>query len=115
VLYVGDTGRTHGEFRPHHLMAFDVTADGRGVTNPRVFAVIEPWVPDGFRVDVEGNVFVTAGDGVQVFNRTGNLLGKILTPQTAGNVSFGMADRQTLFIGATNSLWSIRLNTAGAR
>jgi gluconolactonase len=115
VLYVGDTGRTHGEFRAHQLMAFDVTPDGASLTNPRVFAVIEPWVPDGFRVDVEGNLFVTSGDGVQVFNPAGKMLGKILTPQTAGNCSFGMSDRQTLFVGATNSLWSIRLNTAGVR
>ena len=115
VLYVGDTGRTHGDFRAHHLMAFDVTADGAGLTNPRVFAVIDPWVPDGFRVDVDGNVFVTAGDGVQVFSPAGKMLGKILTPQSAGNCSFGMSDLQTLFIGATKSLWSIRLNTVGAR
>jgi len=64
VLYVGDTGRTHGEFHTHHLRAFDVTPDGTGLTNPRVFAVIEPWVPDGLRIDVDGNLFVTAGDGV---------------------------------------------------
>jgi len=115
VLYVGDTGRTHGEFRPHHIMALDVTADGAGLTNPRVFAVIEPGVPDGFRVDADGNLFVTAGDGVQVFGPRGKMLGKILTPETAGNCSFGMSDHQTLFIGATSSLWSIRLNTAGAR
>jgi gluconolactonase len=114
VLYVGDTGRTHGEFRPHQLMAFDVVARGTALANPRVFAVIEPWVPDGFRVDVEGNLFVTAGDGVQVFAPSGRLLGKIRTPETAGNCSFGMNDRQTLFIGATRSLWSISLNTAGS-
>lgn len=115
VLYVGDTGRTHGEFRPHQLMAFDVTPDGAKLINPRVFAVIEPWVPDGFRVDVEGNLFVTAGDGIQVFNASGKLLGKIFTPEAAGNCSFGMSDRQTLFIGATRSIWSIRLNTAGIK
>lgn len=114
ILYVGDTGRTHGGFRPHHLVAFDVASDGIGLENPRVFTVIEPWVPDGFRVDVDGNVFVTTGDGIQVFNPLGQLLGKILTPETAGNCSFGMADQQTLFIGATRSLWSIRLNIAGA-
>ena len=113
LLYVGDTGQTHGGFRPHHLMVFDVTTDGAGVANPRVFTVIEPGVPDGFRVDIDGNLFVTAADGVQVFSRRGELLGKILTPETAGNLSFGMSDRQTLFIGATRSLWSIRLNTAG--
>jgi gluconolactonase len=78
-----------------------------------VFTVVNPWVPDGFRVDVHGNLYVTAGDGIQVFNSGGQMLGKILTPETAGNLSFGMSDRQTLFIGATRSLWSIRLNTAG--
>jgi gluconolactonase len=113
VLYVGDTGRTHGEFRPHRLIAFDVTSCGDGLANPRVFAEIEPWVPDGFKVDVQGNLFVTAGDGVQVFSSAGEMLGKILTPEIAGNCSFGMSDRQTLFIGATSSVWSVRLNTAG--
>ena len=49
MLYVGDTGRTHGEFRPHQLMAFDVVKNGTALANPRVFTVIEPWVPDGFR------------------------------------------------------------------
>ena len=85
VLYVGDTGRTHGEFRPHHMMAFDVVKNGTALANPRVFTVIEPWVPDGFRLDVDGNLYVTAGDGVQVFNPKGEMLGKILTPQTAAN------------------------------
>lgn len=114
VLYVGDTGRTHGEFRPHQLVAFDVVKNGTALANPRVFTVIEPWVPDGFRVDVDGNLYVTAGDGIQVFNPKAEMLGKILTPQTAANCSFGMSDNQTLFIGATTSIWSIRLNTAGA-
>jgi gluconolactonase len=57
---------------------------------------------------------VGAGDGVQVFTATGELMGRILTPQTVGNLSFGMSDRQTLFIGATKSLWRIRLNATGA-
>jgi len=114
VLYVGDTGRTHGEFRPHQLMAFDVVKKGTALANPRVFTVIEPWVPDGFRLDVDGNLYVTAGDGIQVFNPKGEMLGKILTPQTAANCSFGMSDNQTLFIGATTSIWSIKLNTTGA-
>ncbi len=114
ILYVGDTGMTHGNFRPHQLMAFDVVKNGTALANPRVFTVIEPWVPDGFRLDADGNLYVTAGDGIQVFNPKGEMLGKILTPQTAANCSFGMSDNQTLFIGATTSIWSIRLNAIGA-
>jgi gluconolactonase len=115
VLYVGDTGRTHGAFRPHQIMAFNVSTDGISLSNPRVFAVIDPWVPDGFRADLDGNLYVTAGDGIQVFSPAGQLLGKIRTPEAAANCSFGMSDLQTLFIGATTSLWSICLNARGAR
>jgi gluconolactonase len=112
VLYVGDTGRTHGEFRPHNLMAFDVVGDR--LENPRQFTEVEPYVPDGFRADVDGNMWVAVGDGVQVFSPAGNLLGKIHTPEVSANLSFGMSDNQTLFIGATSSIWSIELNIAGA-
>ena len=113
ILYVGDTGRTDGEDRNHHLRAFDV-ADGRRLENSRVFAVVDPHVPDGFRVDVHGNVFVSAGDGVQVFRPDGELLGKIHTPEAAANLSFGTPDRRTLFITATSSVWAIEMNTSGA-
>jgi gluconolactonase len=112
ILYIGDTGRTHGEFRAHNLMAFDVAGDK--LENPRQFADVEPHVPDGFRADIDGNIWVAAGDGVQVFNPRGDLLGKIHTPEVAANLSFGMSDNQTLFIGATSSIWSIELNIAGA-
>ena len=112
VIYIGDTGRTHGEFRAHRVMAFDVAGDG--VENPRVFAEVDPGVPDGMRVDVDGNLYVTAGDGLQVFNPAGDLIGKIHTPEVAANCTFGMADRQTIFIAATSSVWSVELNTAGA-
>jgi gluconolactonase len=112
VLYIGDSGRTHGEFRPHRVMAFDV--QGHRVANPRQFAEVGPWVPDGMRVDADGNLFVTAGDGVQCFNPEGDLIGKIHTPQISANCSFGMSDRQTLFIAATGSVWKVRLATAGA-
>tara|TARA_Y100001934_G_scaffold283727_1_gene406034 strand:- start:1603 stop:2520 length:918 start_codon:yes stop_codon:yes gene_type:complete len=112
ILYVGDTGRTHGEFRPHNLRAFDVYGDK--LTDPRLFVDVEPYVPDGFRADVDGNIWVAVGDGVHCYNPAGNLLGKILTPEVSANLSFGMSDNQTLFIAATSSIWSIKLNTAGA-
>lgn len=115
TLYVGDTGRTHGEFRPHRLMAFDVSGKhNERLENSRIYADIEPYVPDGFRSDVDGNMWIAVGDGVQVFNPGGNLLGKIHTPEVAANLSFGMSDLQTLFVGATSSIWRIRLNIAGA-
>ena len=115
VLYVSDTGRTHGEFRPHQLVAFDVAGENNNqLKNPRVFTVIEPYIADGFRADVDGNLWLACGDGVQVFSPDGDLLGKIHTPEVAANLSFGNSDLQTLFIGATSSIWSIQINIAGA-
>ena len=114
VLYVGDSGRTHGEFRNHHVMTFDVVDDGARIENPSILAVVDPVVPDGMRVDTDGNLFVTAGDGVQVFSSGGDLLGKIHTPDVAANCAFGMSDYQTLFIAATESVWKVRLDAAGA-
>lgn len=113
ILYVGDTGRTHGEFRAHRLIAFDVS--GEQLERPRIFADIEPYVPDGFRTDVDGNVWIAAGDGVQVYSQTGRLMGKIHTPEVSANLSFGMTDLQTLFIGATSSVWKIGLQIAGSQ
>ena len=113
VLYVGDSGRTHGAFRNHQIIKFEVT-EGNAVLNPTVFTVIEHGVPDGFRCDVNGNLYVTTEQGVQVFDPDGRTLGKIHTPEIAANCSFGMSDRQRLFIGATSGLWCIDLNTQGA-
>ena len=114
ILYVGDTARTHGEELNHHVMAFDVV-DGARLENGRLFAEVDPWVPDGMRVDVKGNVWIAAGDGIQCHNPKGRLIGKIKTPQVASNLSFGRSDRKTLFITATASVWSIPVLTAGAK
>lgn len=114
VLYIADSGRTHGEFRNHHVMRFDVVDGGTRIENPAVLAVVDPLVPDGMRVDTDGNLYVAAGDGVQVFSPDGDLLGKILTPDVVTNCAFGMSDYQTLFIAATECVWKLRLEAQGA-
>ena len=114
LLYIADSGRTHGEFRNHLVMRFDVSHGGASIENPAVLAVVDPGVPDGMRVDADGNLYVAAGDGVQVFSPSGDLLGKILTPDVVTNCAFGMPDYQTLFIAATECVWKLRLDAAGA-
>jgi gluconolactonase len=114
ILYVSDTARTHGEELNHHVMAYDVV-DGERLANGRLFAEVDPWVPDGMRVDVKGNVWIAAGDGIQCHNPKGRLIGKIRTPQVAANLSFGKPDRKILFITAKDSVWSIPVLTAGAK
>jgi gluconolactonase len=111
-LFVADSGRSHAPDAPHHIRVFDVT-DGRKLTNGRVFATIDPGVPDGFRLDEDGNLWVGAGDGVHCFDPNGKLIGKILTPEAVANVTFGGAKRNRLFIAATSTLYAVFLNTRG--
>ena len=113
VLYISDSGFTHGAERPHHVRAFDVE-DGSRLTHSRIICEVSPHVPDGLRVDTDGNLYVASGDGVQVFTSDGEMLGKFLTPEIAANCCFGMADRRTLFICATSSVWMVRVMSTGA-
>jgi gluconolactonase len=112
ILYIADSGRSHGPNQPHHIRAFDIASDG-SLKNSRVFADIDPGVPDGIRIDVHGNLWVSAGDGVQCFAPDGQLIGKILIPETVANICFGGPRRNRLFIAATTSLYAVFLNTAG--
>lgn len=75
---------------------------------------------DGVRCDVEGNLWASAGwvgdgfDGVHVFNPEGQRIGLIKLPETASNLCFGGPKRNRLFITASQSLFSLHVNTRGA-
>jgi len=106
-LYIGDS-----DTEIHHVRRF-VVLDNNTIKEEGIFAVINPGVPDGMRVDSQGHLFCSAGDGIQVFNTNGKLLGKILTPQTASNCTFGGSDFKELFITATKSVWKTSLLVVG--
>ncbi|HET7314242.1 SMP-30/gluconolactonase/LRE family protein [Salinisphaera sp.] len=113
VLYVSDTARSHDPEGHHHIRAFDVR-DGR-LENPRVFAVIEPGVSDGFRIDTDGNIWTSAGDGVHCYDPAGTLLGRIHIPEPVSNLTFGGPRRNRLFITASSSLYAIYVAQTGAQ
>jgi gluconolactonase len=109
ILYVADSGE------PRHIRAFDVV-DGERISNGRIFAVVRPGMPDGFRVDTRGNLFTSAWDGIQAYSPDGELLGKVLVPEErTANCAFGGPDKSRLFIAADRSLYSIKLNVNGAQ
>jgi len=113
-LYIADSGGSSDETLPRHIRVFDVEG-GRRLTNGRLFCTIDKGVPDGMRIDTQGNVWTSAGDGVQCFAPDGTLLGKILVPQVVANVTFGGPRRNRLFIAATKSVYSVYVTATGAQ
>jgi len=68
---------------------------------------------DGLTIDTNGNLYITTGLGLQVFDATGKALGIIKIPEQPANVSFGGKDNKTLFVTARTSLYSIETSTTG--
>ena len=101
-----------------YIAVYDVKPDGT-VTNERLFADLKDasqgGVPDGLKVDLDGNVYSTGPGGVWILSPEGKVLGKISVPETATNVAWGESDRKTLYITANTSLYRIRLKIAGVR
>lgn len=114
TLYISDTGLSHDPDGAHHIRAFDVDGQGR-LRNGRVFAEVNPGAPDGFRVDTDGNVWTSAGDGVHCYSPQGELLGKILIPEVVANVTFGGPRKNRLFIAGTTSLYAVYVACNGAQ
>ncbi len=114
LLYVADTGLTHKADTSPDIRVYHVAPDGRSVGAGRKFVTCDAGLFDGFRVDIHGNVWSSAADGVHCFTPDGTLIGKILIPEVVANVCFGGRKRNRLYICGTTSLYAVYLNTQGA-
>tara|TARA_Y100000815_G_scaffold97065_2_gene85848 strand:- start:898 stop:1806 length:909 start_codon:yes stop_codon:yes gene_type:complete len=111
VLYVNDTRRGH-------IRAFDMQPNGTlAIQSDRIFADLRgdrPGVPDGMKVDVEGNVYCGGSGGVWILDPNGKHLGTVAHGETATtNVAFGGDDMKTLFFTSRNTLGSVQCKIAG--
>jgi gluconolactonase len=107
-LYVDDS-------EAKHIRVFDVLTNGT-LDRGRVFYDMKTekkGLPDGMKIDREGNIFCTGGGGVWVFSPEGEHLGTILTPEIPANCAWGDSDRCSLYITAQTSLYKIRLLIPG--
>jgi gluconolactonase len=111
VLYINDTRR-------RHIRAFDLLPNGTlAKQTDRVFAELggdEPGVPDGMKVDVEGNVYCGGAGGIWIFDPRGKKLGRIIhgAPATT-NVAFGGDDWSTLYFTSRSHLGSVKVKVPG--
>ncbi|MDR1456231.1 MAG: SMP-30/gluconolactonase/LRE family protein [Tannerella sp.] len=104
TLYVAD-------IRAGKTWAYDILPDGM-LGNKRLFA---PMGSDGMTVDRRGNIYLT-GHGVTVFNSQGEQIEHIpVEAAWTANVCFGGKDMKTLFITASECLYSLRMKVGGVR
>lgn len=118
ILYINDSGALQGSGPyhpdlPHHIRAFDVSADGQHLENDRLVTVVTPGIPDGLKTDTEGRIYSSAQNGVQVFSRGGKLLGLIEVAGVA-NFTFGGEENDTIYMMADTAIWSAKLEAKGA-
>jgi len=102
------------------ILAYDVGGDCKTISNKRVHIDAGPdGTPDGMRCDIDGNLWCGWGmgsadlDGVMVFAPDGTKIGRIALPERCANVCFGGAERNRLFMAASQSLYSLYVNVQG--
>ncbi len=102
------------------ILVYDVAANGREISGKRVFIDAGPGgTPDGMRCDIDGNLWCGWGmgtaelDGVLVVAPDGIRIGRIALPERCANVCFGGPKRNRLFMAASQSLYSLYVNTQG--
>ena len=101
-LYVADIGAKK-------TYKYEIREDGY-LTNKTVFCEMGS---DGMTIDDRGNVYLT-GDGVTVFNNSGEKIAHITVPaKWTANVVFGALDRKTLFITAMDAVYTIKMKARG--
>jgi len=88
LLYVAETGNQFDANPTRHIRVFDVQDGGRRLSGGRVFHTTSPGYADGCRVDEDGNVWSSAGNGVHGIAPDGSKLGVIKVPFTVSNLTF---------------------------
>ncbi len=108
LLYINDSP----EFNIH---VFDVESDG-SLTNQRLFAQTQgdgPGVPDGMKIDCEGNLYCCAQGGLHVYKSDGSFLGRLLTPMHVTNFTWGDDDMRSIYLTGITTLYRVRTGIAG--
>lgn len=99
-----------------NIRVYDFQSDGT-LANGRIFGE-EPGgkgdgVPDGIKVDRNGNLYVTGPGGIWVWSAQGEHLGTILMPEQPANLAWGGESLDTLYITATTSVYKLRTLASG--
>jgi gluconolactonase len=99
-----------------NIRVYDFSLDGT-LRNGRIFGEESggkgEGVPDGMKVDRNGNLFVTGPGGIWVWDKEGHHIGTIIVPAQPANLAWGDKDYRTLYLTATTSVYKLRLKVPG--
>lgn len=107
-LFVNDSPRGH-------IRVFKVREDG-ALIGGEVWAELHgagPGAPDGMKIDAAGNLYCAGPGGIHVFDPRSACLGVICVPEQAANFCWGGEDLRDLLIGASTTLYRVRVQVAG--
>jgi gluconolactonase len=108
-LYVSDNGISGNSGR---VIVFNVTSSNT-LTGSNLFCTVSQGIADGLRCDVNGNLWVASGDGVEIYAPDGHLIGKIVFISTS-NLCFGGSGYKTIYMTAAPNVCSFPVLIAGA-
>src|SRR5256712_6599741 len=111
ILYVADSRR-------RHVRAYDMLPNGMTAKDTsRVFVDLggaEPGVPDGIKVDTQGNLYSGGAGGLYIIDPQGRKIGRIVHGQPATtNISLGGGDWKTLYFTTPSTPFSINVKIPG--
>jgi len=108
-LYVDDSEQ-------RNIRVYDFHADGT-VSKGRIFATEagppKSGVPDGMKLDKNGNLYITGPEGIWIWDAEGHHLGTIVMPEQPANLAWGDPDYGTLYITASKSVYKLRTKVQG--
>ncbi|EJD07762.1 D-lactonohydrolase-like protein [Fomitiporia mediterranea MF3/22] len=111
-----DTGAASAAFGtnwtlPSTIYKYDVEEGSQSFANRRVFAYSDNGIPDGIQLDSKGNVYAGCGDGVHVWNPSGELVGKFFLGSLSANMAFAGPGR--LVILAETRIYLAKIAASG--
>ncbi|MDO4185765.1 MAG: SMP-30/gluconolactonase/LRE family protein [Bacteroidales bacterium] len=99
------------EGKASRILRYDILPDG-SLANQQVFANMRS---DGMTIDERGNIYL-AGNGVTVFDKDGQEIAHFPIPEAwTANVCFGGKERNILFITASKSVYTLKMQVHGVR
>jgi gluconolactonase len=108
-LYVDDS-------QQRNIRVYDFQANGTA-SNGRIFATEagppKSGVPDGMKLDKNGNLYITGPQGIWIWDAEGHHLGTVVMPEQPANLAWGDPDYGTLYITAGKSVYKLRTKAQG--